>query len=92
VIDGEKTIESPFKFDRIICNLVLMLTEHPNIMLQNLASIASEGCLLGLTIWGDKKLSNFLTLPFEGMQHLGIPAPNIRDNFHLYNRLESLAG
>ena len=53
--------------------------------------MAGEGGLLGLTIWGDKKLSNFMTLPVEAMKELGIPVPNLRENFHLYKKIESLA-
>jgi hypothetical protein len=68
-----------------------MITEDPKRMLVNLASVASEGCLLGLTIWGDKKLSNFMTLPIEGMKEQGMPVPNIRENFYLYNKIGPLA-
>ena len=42
------------KFDRIICNMVLMLTEDPEKMLNNLWNEAEEGCLLGVTIWGNR--------------------------------------
>jgi hypothetical protein len=31
-------------------------------MMKNLHSLAAEGCLMGVTIWGDEKLSNLLTL------------------------------
>ena len=41
-----------FKFDRIIANLVLMLTEDPKKMLKSLYDQAEEGCLFGVTIWG----------------------------------------
>jgi hypothetical protein len=68
-----------------------MITEDPKKMLENLASVASEGCLLGVTVWGDKKLSNFMTLTTQAMKHLGLPVPSIRENFHLYNNLEPLA-
>lgn len=68
-----------------------MITEDPKKMLENLASVAAEGCLLGVTIWGDRKFSNFMTLTTEALKHLGLPVPNIRENFHLYNKLEPLA-
>lgn len=68
-----------------------MITEDPLKMLSNLYSMAEEGCLLGVTIWGDKHLSNFLTIPYEAFEHHGITLPNIRKNFHLYNKLEELA-
>lgn len=67
-----------------------MITEDPKKMLENLASVASEGCLLGVTIWGDRKKSNFMTLPHEAMNKLGLPIPNIRDNFYLFNNLKPL--
>ena len=34
--NGEEPIECEYKFDRIIANLVLMMTEDPLKMLQNL--------------------------------------------------------
>jgi len=46
---------------------------------------------MGVTIWGDKKLSNLLNLNMQALEDWGIPAPNIRSNFHLYNKLEQLA-
>jgi hypothetical protein len=35
-VDGESKINVPYKFDRIICNLVLQIPENPVKMLQNL--------------------------------------------------------
>ena len=63
VHNGEEILESPYKFDRIICNLVLMITEDPHKMLRSLHSLSQEGCLLGVTIFGDKAKHNFMTLP-----------------------------
>jgi hypothetical protein len=40
-----------------------MITANPVKMMKNLHSLAAEGCLMGVTIWGDKNLSNFLTIP-----------------------------
>lgn len=51
-INGEEKIPKEIKFDRIICNLVLMLTTDPAKMLINLYDSAEDGCLLGLTVWG----------------------------------------
>lgn len=51
--DGQKSIQSSSPFDRIICNLVLMLTEDPWEMMTNFHRQAKEGCLLGVTITGD---------------------------------------
>jgi hypothetical protein len=39
-----------------------MLAANPVKMMKNLHSLAAEGCLMGVTIWGDKKLSNLLTI------------------------------
>jgi ubiquinone/menaquinone biosynthesis C-methylase UbiE len=51
-VNGEEKIPKEIKFDRIICNLVLMLTTDPAKMLRNLYDSAEDGCLLGLTVWG----------------------------------------
>lgn len=60
--NGEEPIESPYKFDRIIANLVLMLTENAEKMMKNLHEMSAEGCLLGVTIWGNKAESNLMTI------------------------------
>ena len=89
--NGEEPIESPHKFDRIIANLVLMLTEDPHKMMRNLHSMAAEGCLLGVTIWGDKSQSNFFPLFREAVVATEGEAPAQRAPFHLYGKLEELA-
>lgn len=89
--NGEEPIESEYKFDRMIANLVLMLTENPIKMLRNLGQMAEKGCLLGVTIWGDKSKSNFLTILKEALQASGLPEPSSRSNFHLFQRLGDLA-
>lgn len=94
VHDGEMSFKPAYKFDRIICNLVLMTTINAQKMMNSMHEVADEGCLLGVSVWGDKKSSNFMNLPMEvkgevkGIQ--GKPASSVRDDFHLYNRLESL--
>ena len=45
------------KFDRIVCNMVMMLTPNPENMLKNLYNEAASGCLLGVSVWGDKSLN-----------------------------------
>lgn len=60
-------------------------------MLKNLSELAAPGCLLGVTVWGQKSLSNFLTLKDQALEHLGRPIPDVRSNFHLYNRIEEVA-
>lgn len=49
------------KFDRIICNCVLMITENPEKMLRNLHTEAEKECLLGVSVWGNKKDNNFFS-------------------------------
>lgn len=39
-VNGEDKIAVPYKFDRIICNLVLQITENPRNMLRNLYDLA----------------------------------------------------
>jgi hypothetical protein len=47
-------------------------------MMKNLHEMGEEGCLLGLTITGDKSKSNFMTLPQRFREKKGIPLPNRR--------------
>ena len=58
VHNGEEPVEGE-KFDRIICNMVLMLTEDPEKMLNTFNKEAEVGCLLGVTVWGKKELNKF---------------------------------
>ncbi len=90
VHDGECMFKPAHKFDRIICNLVLMNTNDAHKMMQSMHEVADEGCLLGVSVWGDKKMSNFMNLPMEAKISLGKPIANVRDNFYLYNKLEQL--
>ena len=60
--NGEELIEVPYKFDRIIANLVLIHTEDPAKMLKNFQSMASENCLLGVSVWADQKKANLLPI------------------------------
>ena len=54
VANGEEPLNEGKKFDRIICNHVLMLTEDASKMLSNLWNEAEKGCLLGVAVWGEK--------------------------------------
>lgn len=90
VHDGESMFKPAYKFDRMICNLVLMNTNDAHKMMQSMHEMADEGCLLGVSVWGDKKMSNFMNLPMEAKISLGKPVANVRDNFYLYNKLEQL--
>lgn len=64
VANAEQPLTKPkqitSKFDRIICNCVLMLTEDASKMLKNLYSEAESGCLLGISVWGDKNNNNLM--------------------------------
>ena len=63
------------KFDRIICNCVLMLTADPEKMLRNLHDLADEGCLMGVSVWGDKAKNNFFTAIGEAISETGYQPP-----------------
>lgn len=60
-------------------------------MLRNLYELAGPGCLLGVSVWGEKSQHNFLNLKDEALNHLGRPLPDARSNFHLHNKLEQIA-
>ena len=68
-----------------------MLTPDPKKMLQNLYDEASEGCIFGVSIWGDKA-TNFLHRIFEEtvLEH-GIEPPRTSSNFLMYNQLQKIA-
>ena len=54
VANGEEPIvaSNKEKFDRIICNFGLHLTEDPAKMLQNFYNISTDDCLVGVSIPG----------------------------------------
>ena len=60
--NGEESMDVEYKFDRIIANLVLIHTEDPVKMLKNFHSMASENCLLGVSVWADQKKANLLPI------------------------------
>ena len=62
VANGEEIYDKGVKFDRIIANLVIMFVPDPDRMMKNLASVAKEGCLMGITIWGDPTKNNKLAV------------------------------
>lgn len=65
VLDGEVTFKPIHRFDRIIANLVLSSTCNPQKMLNSLHEVAEEGCILGVSILGDRKSNNFFNIPSE---------------------------
>ena len=63
--DGEERVEAPFKFDRIVANLILHIVPDPVKMMKNLWEQSEEGCLLGVSIWGKPENNNFFSLFWE---------------------------
>ena len=55
VVNAEQPIPSSKPFDRIICNLALMITPDPKKVLSNLHAVSKPGCLFGVNVWGNKK-------------------------------------
>ena len=78
------------KFDRIICNCVLMLTADPEKMLRNLHGMANEDCMMGISVWGDKNKNNLMMSIRESILEIEADLPEERSNFHLYNKVEDL--
>lgn len=65
VANGEQPIAGEHgKFDRIICNMVMMLTEDPSRMLQAFYDQAEAGCLLGVSILGNPAI-NYVNTTFD---------------------------
>lgn len=71
VSNAEEKIESSFKFDRIIANLVLHITENPIKMLTNLYEMAEDGCLLAVSIIGKEELNDLRCYLPEAYQAKG---------------------
>lgn len=92
VANGEQPIAGEHgKFDRIICNMVMMLTEDPSRMLQAFYDQAEAGCLLGLSVWGNREHNLMHNTLDQVLSKFGIEPSKTRSNFHLYNRVSSLA-
>ena len=89
--NGEEPFNSEYKFDRIIGNMVLMLTEDPEKMLKNLYDHADEGCLLGISVWGDPSLNEIQSILNDLFKSTGETVPKNRPNAHLWNKVSSLA-
>ena len=68
VHDGESSFKTVHKFDRIIANLILSVTPDPRKMMTSLREVSDEGCLLGVSIWGDRTKGNFFSLPSDSKQ------------------------
>lgn len=81
-VNGEESIDGFGKFDRIICNLVLMLTVNPKNILLNAHKNSTDDALIGITVWGDKAKSNFFSLTGKAFKALGLPLPDKRSPFY----------
>jgi ubiquinone/menaquinone biosynthesis C-methylase UbiE len=66
--DAEQPIHTNKRFDRIICNLGLMLTPDPLKIFRNLYSHAKPGCLFGLSIWGNMAQTTMITTLLKSMK------------------------
>lgn len=71
-MNGEQLLPDFGKFDRVICNLVLMLTTNPKAMLESIHSNTTEDVLMGITIVGDKEKSDFFNLFGNSLKALGL--------------------
>lgn len=54
-------------------------------MLTNLYNEAESGCLMGVSIWGDKAYNLFHPLIEQSIREHGVETPKSRSNFYLYN-------
>lgn len=55
VLNAEEPIPKVKPFDRIFCNLALMITPDPLKLLKNMHCHAAKGCLFGVSVWGNKE-------------------------------------
>ena len=60
-------------------------------MLKNLYDSAAPDCLMGVSVWGDKKNNNLMTSIRASIIEAGIELPDERSNFYLYKKIEELA-
>lgn len=60
-------------------------------MLKSLYDQAEPGCLLGVTVWGDKDKNNLMGAMRSSILEAGFDLPNERSNFHLYRKVDKIA-
>lgn len=60
IANGEQKVDFPFKFDRIIANLVLHHADDPLKMVNNLHEMAEEGWLLAVHEMSSDETNDFL--------------------------------
>lgn len=65
----------------------MMLTESADNMLANFYKHAKPGCLLGVSVWGDKARSTKFSVLEQAMKENGIDTSKVRSEFHLYKLL-----
>ena len=56
-------------------------------MLKNLYDSASEGCLFGVNVWGNKDHNNLMLAIRDSILENGFKLPEMRSNFHLYDKV-----
>jgi SAM-dependent methyltransferase len=91
VVNAEQPIENSKPFDRIICNLCLMITSDARKMLTNLHAHSSPGCLLGVSVWGNKDKNTLMNHIRESLEENHFELPEERSLFHLYGKVPALA-
>lgn len=70
--NGENIVSKEnVKYDRIIANMVLCHANDPDKMLKNWASVASDDCLLGISLMGDPTKNKFLSGMRESIEEVG---------------------
>jgi SAM-dependent methyltransferase len=90
IADATKKVEAPYKFDRIIANLVLHMVPDPAEMLKTLGESAEPGCLLGVTVWGPPEKNNFFGLLPEARKAKGEDSGLESSPHHLAGKLRQL--
>lgn len=73
-------------FDRLLCNLTLMLTADPDRALAEAHRVLCPGGMAAWSVWGRPELSHMFTIPPQAAQRAGIELPPQRSNFHLGSR------
>ena len=72
-------------------NLMLNVSTQPVKVLQHMYEVSAPGCILGISVWGNKANSTFLVLFEKAREHFGIEEDPEPSPFRLYNKLEGIA-
>ena len=76
-------------FDRLLCNLNLMLVPDPGAALGEAARVLAPGGLAAWSVWGRPEGSLMFTIPGLAAEEVGLRLPEgARSNFHLGDREE----